>query len=222
MSVYHRLVRISTLLTWTALAGASWAAGTSFESELAAIQHEWEVANYQVIGEQQRKAAFATLVEHAARFSAAYPERAEAAAWEGIVLSTYAGEVSAMSAMKYAKAARAALTRAERMDADTLNGGAYASLGALYFKVPGGMLGFGDDAVAEEYFTKALAVDPDNIDSNYLYGEFLLDQERFAEALIVLNRALGAPVAATRPIFDAGRRAEIRALIAIAQRETGV
>jgi tetratricopeptide (TPR) repeat protein len=187
---------------------------------LAAIQNEWAAANYGTAGKSARSDAFEALVEHAAAFHARYPDRAEAVAWDGIVLSTYAGEVGAMSAMKYAKAARAALEGAEKLDPTALEGGIYASLGALYSKVPGGFMGFGDDELAARYFEKALAVDPDNIDNNYFFGEFLLDQGHYARARTVLEHALEAPVAAGRPVFDAGRRAEIRALLAVAERKT--
>jgi tetratricopeptide (TPR) repeat protein len=190
-----------------------------FGQGLAAIQSEWATANYQTKG-KQRDAAFTALVDHAAQFRSRYPERAEALAWEGIVLSTYAGEVGAMSAMKVAKAARAALEHAEKLDPTALSGGIYASLGALYSKVPGGLVGFGDDVLAARYFEKALAVDPDNIDNNYFYGEFLLDQGAYARARTVLAHALAAPAVVDRPVFDAGRREEIRALLAVAERKS--
>src|SRR5688572_3651041 len=118
-----------------------------FGQGLAAMQSECAAANYQT-KDKERDAAFAALVDHAAQFRARYPERAEAQAWEGIVLSTYAGEVGAMSAMKVAKAARAALEHAQKLDPTALSGGIYASLGALYSKVPGGLIGFGDDVLA--------------------------------------------------------------------------
>jgi tetratricopeptide (TPR) repeat protein len=203
-----------------AVALAAPAFADDFDDGLAAIQNEWAVANYQTTGKAARSDAFGALVEHAATFRAQHPGRVEAIAWEGIVLSTYAGEVGAMSAMKYAKAARAALESAEQLDPTALEGGIYASLGALYSKVPGGFMGFGDDALAEQYFEKALAVDPDNIDNNYFFGEFLLDQGHYGRARAVLEHALEAPVAAGRPVFDAGRRAEIRSLLAIAQRKS--
>jgi tetratricopeptide (TPR) repeat protein len=215
--------RYSCALAALALvAGVGSAATTesTFTADLAAIEHEFDVANFEKKDETARKAAFEELVHHAAELSKKYPDRVEAVAWQGIVLSTYAGEVSAMSAMKYAKAARAALLKAEGMDPEALNGGLYASLGALYSKVPGGLIGFGDDELAAEYFTKALQVDPNNIDSNFFYGEFLVDQGDYAEAITVLDRALNAPTVETRPAFDAGRRAEIRELLATAQRET--
>ena len=190
-----------------------------FGEELAAVQNEWATANYET-ADKQRGEAFAALVTHAGQFRARYPERAEAVAWEGIVLSTYAGEVGAMSAMKYAKAARAALEQAEKLDPTALSGGIYASLGALYSKVPGGFMGFGDDTLAAQYFAKALAVDPDNIDNNFFYGEFLVDQGAYGRARTVLEHALAAPTVADRPVFDAGRRKEIRALLAVAERKS--
>lgn len=202
----------------SALSGPAFA--DDFGDDLAAIQNEWAAANYGATGKSARGDAFAALVEHAAAFRAEYPGRAEALAWDGIVQSTYAGEVGAMSAMKFAKAARAALESAEKLDPTALEGGICASLGALYSKVPGGFMGFGDDKLAARYFEKALAVDPDNIDNNYFFGEFLLDQGHYARARVVLEHALEAPVAADRPVFDAGRRAEIRSLLAIAQRKS--
>lgn len=203
------------------VAGVGSAATTepTFTADLAALEHEFDVASFETKDESARQAAFELLVRHAGELGNKYPDRVEAVAWEGIVLSTYAGEVGAMSAMKYAKAARAALLRAERMDPEALNGGLYASLGALYSKVPGGLIGFGDDELAAQYFLKALQVDPNNIDSNYFYGEFLVEQGNYTEALAVLDRALKAPSVETRPAFDAGRRAEIRELLATARRE---
>jgi tetratricopeptide (TPR) repeat protein len=214
----RKLRILATVLAATVVSAPSFA--DEFGDGLAAIQQEWATANYQTTDKAARGDAFAALVDHAAAFRVRYPARAEALAWEGIVLSTYAGEVSAMSAMKYAKAARAALEGAEKIDASALAGGIYASLGALYSKVPGGLIGFGDDELAAKYFAKALAIDPDNIDNNYFYGEFLIDQGEYARARTVLERALAAPTMVNRPVFDAGRRGEIRSLLTVAQRKT--
>lgn len=196
------------------------AEGLSFADELLSIQREFDTASFSALEKSERRQAFQALVEHAARFSERYPEEVEAVAWNGIVLSSFAGEVSAMGALKYAKAARIALHQAEAMDPNALDGGIYASLGALYSKVPGGFVGFGDDELAAEYFQKALNVNPNNIDSNYFFGEFLIDQEQFQRAVTVLQTALAAPTITARPSFDAGRRATIRELLAQAQRET--
>ncbi len=200
---------------------AAHAAANSFDSDLAALREEWASAAYKPQDKHARAAAFESVVDHATKLSAANPQRVEAVAWEGIILSDYAGEVSQLSAMKYAKAARDALLRAEKMDPTALDGGVYVSLGALYSKVPGGIIGFGDDELAAEYFNKALAVDANNIDNNFFYGEFLLDKGEYAKAAAYLKHALDSPPLKDRPIFEEGRRAEIRTLLAAAQRKMG-
>ena len=208
------------LTTWVAVSAIACcfavpAAGADagFEQALHGIQHEWEAANYGTGPKAERRAAFDALVEHSAQFAEQYAAEPEAIAWDGIVLSTYAGVVSKLSAMRYAKAARERLHQAEAMDPTALSGGIYASLGALYSKVPGGFMGFGDDELAEQYFQKAISVDAANLDSNYFYGEFLLEHGRAAEAVTYLTRALESPTVEGRPMFDAGRRAEVRALL---------
>jgi tetratricopeptide (TPR) repeat protein len=208
-----------SVLGLIAVAAPAATASGNFAEELLSLQQEFDRASFGELGKGERKAAFAALVEHAADLSVRSPDRVEALAWNGIVLSAYAGEVSAISAMKYAKAARVALTEAEAMNPTALDGGIYASLGALYSKVPGGFVGFGDDQLATEYFAKALAVDSGNIDNNFFYAEFLLGQEQYTQALTVLQRALEAPASESRPLFDQGRRQAIRALIDSAERE---
>jgi hypothetical protein len=87
---------------------AAAAEATAFSDELLAIQREFDAASFSGLAKSERKQAFEALVEHAGDFSARHPEAVEAVAWNGIVLSSFAGEVSAFSAMKYANAAREA------------------------------------------------------------------------------------------------------------------
>jgi hypothetical protein len=217
MKILTITLTAAAVVAGSAMSLTAAAGGAAYDDELLSIQREFDQASFGDLGGNRRKQAFEALVEHAADFSGRYPDRVEAVAWNGIVLSTYAGEVSALGAMKYARAAREALHRAEAIEPTALDGGVYASLGALYAKVPGGIVGFGDDELAAGYFVKALAVDEDNIDANYFYGEFLLEQEDFTNAARVLRRALDAPAVDSRPLFDSGRRAEIRALLARAE-----
>jgi tetratricopeptide (TPR) repeat protein len=56
--------------------------------------------------------------------------------------------------------AKAAAGRALKLNDKALAGSAYTSLATLYAKVPGWPIGFGDKAKAEEYFKKALAINP--------------------------------------------------------------
>ena len=61
---------------------------------------------------------------------------------------------------------------------------------------------------------QALSVNPDGIDPNYFYGDFLYQAGRYDEAALVLQTALQAPDRVDRPLADAGRRQEIQAVLA--------
>jgi tetratricopeptide (TPR) repeat protein len=94
---------------------------------------------------------------------------------------------------------RQRLDEALKLNDKALNGSAYTSLATLYAKVPGWPVGFGDKERAEEYFKKALAINPDGIDPNFFYGEYLADAERYAEALQPSRKgAQGAAPAGSR------------------------
>ena len=100
-----------------------------------------------------------------------------------------------------------------------LNGSIYTSLGSLYYQVPGWPIGFGNDDKAEKYLKKALALNPDGIDANFFYGDYLLEEGRYQEAVAALEKALHAPARPEREIADAGRRAEIQAKLKQAKDE---
>jgi Tfp pilus assembly protein PilF len=73
---------------------------------------------------------------------------------------------------------------------------------------------FGDDEQAEKNLKQALQINPNGIDPNYFYGDFLLQDDRYDEAKTYLNRALQAPERPSRPLADAGRKQEIKAALA--------
>jgi tetratricopeptide (TPR) repeat protein len=186
----------------------------SLETGLAEVQAGWAKANYESQSGDAKVAAFEALSKRAAALVEAYPGRAEPLIWQGIVLSTYAGAKGGLGALGLAKQSRAALEGAMKIDPNALQGSAYTSLGTLYYKVPGFPLGFGDKKKAREYLERALALNPDGIDPNYFYGEFLFEQDDYAQALGHLQQALRAPDRAGRELADAGRRSEIRDLMA--------
>ena len=61
--------------------------------------------------------------------------------------------------------------------------------------------------------TQAIALNPDGIDPNFFYGEFLLESDQPAEAIRYLERAVAAPPRPGRRVADAGRREEARQLL---------
>ena len=88
-----------------------------------------------------------------------------------------------------------------------------ASLGSLYYQVPGWPLGFGDDDKARQMLQKGLQVNPAGIDANYFYGDFLRDQKDWKGAEAALAKAVAAPPRAGRELADQGRRKEAQAML---------
>lgn len=56
--------------------------------------------------------------------------------------------------------------------------------------------------------------DPRGLDNNFFYADFLNDEGKPVQAKTFVLRGLQAPVSQSRPVWDAGRRDEMRALLA--------
>lgn len=176
------------------------------------IQHDWEVIRYQMpVSEREKR--FEALAAKAHKASEAYPGRAEPLVWEGIVVSSVAGEKGGLGALGLVKQAKALYESAIAIDGNVLDGSAYNSLGVLYYKVPGWPVGFGDKAKAKDLLQKALSINPKGIDPNFFYAEYLVETNQSDQAASYLEKALNAPPRAGRQIADAGRKDEARALL---------
>jgi tetratricopeptide (TPR) repeat protein len=220
MSHFRRILFVCASL----FASSSFAAVTpdpAFDAELASIQQAWARVNYETPAGDQRIDAFAALEQRAEKFVHDHPARAEALIWEGIIESSYAGAKGGLGALSLCKEARGNLEAALKLDPNALNGSAYTSLGALYYKVPGFPVGFGDDEKAGQLLQKALALNPNGIDSNYFYAEYLYEQGEYQEALQYLDRAGKAPPRPGRETADKGRHGEIAALTAKVKAKLG-
>ena len=181
--------------------------------DLGTLQHAWAQANYQT-GEDQKVDALSAVADRVRAATEANPADAELLIWKGIIVSTLAGAKGGLGALGLAKEARASLEQALQINAQALDGSAYTSLGSLYHNVPGWPIGFGSDKKAREHLAKALAINPDGIDSNYFMAEFLLDEGEYQAAKDHLDRASRAPARPGRAIADAGRHQEIAAMMA--------
>ena len=198
------------ILMSTALLVGIAVAGEPATGSVNQVRDRWAQINYQ-LPKPQREAAFEELLHQSEKIRQANPRDAAALIWEGIVLSSLAGEKGGMGALGLVKRARADFEAAIKLDASALDGAAYTSLGALYYQVPGWPLGFGDDAAARTMLRKGLAIDPDGIDANYFYADFLRDQKDWAGARTAFQKALAAPARPGREVADAGRRQEAQA-----------
>jgi tetratricopeptide (TPR) repeat protein len=207
---------VKTLLTAGLLLCFSAATMAALDNDILDLQQRWASTNYSMSGDEQGK-AFATLTADARKLVQDNPDRAEPLVWLAIILSSDAGATGGISALGKVKEARGLLERAEQIDAGVLNGSVYTSLGSLYYQVPGWPIGFGNDAKAELYLHKALAINPDGIDPNYFYGDFLLEEGKPAEAIRFLEKAQVAPPRPDRVTADKGRQDEIARKLQLAR-----
>ena len=188
--------------------GDSAAAATS----LAKLQQRWAEINY-TLPPGEQAAAFSYLGDEADQLVERYPDAAELHIWAGIIRSTEAGASGGLGALGLVKQAKKELETALELNPLALDGSAYTSLGALYYQVPGWPLGFGDEQKAEWHLQRALAINPEGIDSLYFWGDYLHEQGRDAEARQALERALMAAPRSGRELADSGRRDDIRQLM---------
>jgi tetratricopeptide (TPR) repeat protein len=193
------------LLPITAFAG--------LDEDLRALQDQWAEIKYRRPAREHEK-EFADLSRTADAVRGRHAGRAEPQIWYGIIVASYAGARGGLGALSLAKDAKKALEQALEADPKALDGSAYTSLGSLYYQVPGWPIGFGSDDKARELLEKALALNPDGIDSNYFYGDFLYRTGDREGARRALQKALQAPPRPGRTLADEGRRKEIESLLA--------
>ncbi|WP_282284934.1 tetratricopeptide repeat protein [Pseudomonas sp. PS02302] len=179
---------------------------------LAQIQQRWAEIQYR-LPSTEKPAAFEQLAGEARAFTQAAPQSAPALIWQGIVLSSWAGAQGGLGALSKVKEARTDLEQALKLDPKALQGSAYTSLAALYDRVPGWPIAFGDASEADRLLQQALALNPNGIDTLYFWGDHLYRQKRYAEARAALLKAQQAAPRPGRELADQGRRGEIAALL---------
>jgi cytochrome c-type biogenesis protein CcmH/NrfG len=186
--------------------------------DVVPLQQRWAEVKYQTPGDKQA-AEFERLAQEADVVVQKNAGAAEPLIWQGIILATWAGAKGGLGALGLCKKARISLEAALKIDPSALQGSAYTSLGSLYYQVPGWPVGFGDDDKAEQLLKQALTINPDGIDSNYFYGDYLIEQDRYKEAVAVLEHAASAAPRPGRELADEGRQKEIAEKLAKAKAE---
>lgn len=185
----------------------------SLDEEIYYLQTEWARIRYDVPDHDAKIEQYEELGEYAAKVTETFPDSAEPKIWEGIILSTAAGEKGGLSALGLVSRSRKLLEQALAIDETALQGSAHTSLGSLYYQVPGWPLSFGSNSKAEEHLKAALGINPDGIDPNYFYGDYLRSVKRYDQAEAVLEHALEAAPRPGRELADSGRREEIETVL---------
>ena len=181
------------------------------------LQSGWAIANYQLTDKEQIT-AFEALIAKGEASLDLNSNDAEIHVWTGILQSTLAGAKGGLGALSLAKAAKAHLESAIELDGTVLSGSAYTSLGVLYNSVPGWPIGFGDKKKSLKNLKRALEINPNGLDSNYFYADFLVSKKDYTDAKSYFEKALRAAPRTGRELADAGRRNEIQLALANIQK----
>lgn len=187
-------------------------AGDQLENAIAELQHGWAKVLYQT-PQTQKEVTYQDLVAQAKLAVTNFPGRVEPMVWEAIILSSYAGFVNGLGSLGNLQTAKELLLSAEQMDPTAMGGMIPMVLGVIHYKAPHWPISFGENGKARTNLEAALQYDPDGIDSNFYYGEFLVQQREFDNARTHLEKALAAAPRPGREDADEGRKAEIGQLL---------
>ena len=211
MTPISRSVFLSIVLVASAgLCAVPAEAADAAAAEVHRLQSTWEAIKFGVPeGDEQTKKMDA-LGEDADAVAARFPDSVEVQIWDGIITSERASMASMFSALGLAKRARDILEEAYKMAPAKLDAGAPASLGVLYYRVPGFPVGFGDKAKAQQLLEQAVKLAPTGLDAWYFYGDFLYEQKEYPKATEVFRHALSLPPHPDRPVWDKNRRLVIK------------
>jgi len=182
---------------------------SGLEKQLETIKAKWATAKYEAKGDEQA-AAFDELINLTDNLVAQHPNQATALLWKGTVLSTYASIKGGSGALSMVDKARDDLEAALALDDMVESGLGHAVLGALYYRVPGWPLSFKDNKVAQAHLERALQINPDSVDANYYYGDFLAKQKQYDAAKTHLAIVLSTPA---KDIYVVGRQTEAQATL---------
>jgi len=181
----------------------------SLEDSIKNIEAEWASIYYSTAKSKQGP-AYAQLLVKTTSLVQQYPNAAEPLFWQAVLKATYADLQDPFSALGAIHEARDLLVKAIKINPQTMAGSAYVTLGTLYYMVPKWPVSFGDDDTAKQMLETALKINPDGIDANYFYGEFLRLHNKPNDAAIYLERASSAPARAEQLYADNQLKAEAK------------
>jgi len=182
-------------------------------NSVQAIESEWASIYYN-LPKISQEAAYDALLKKTVKLAEQYPTSSEPLFWQAVILATNAELQDGFSALNAIHKSRDLLLKSINMNPQTANGSAYVTLGSLYYMVPKWPIAFGDTKKAEQMFQAALKINPNGIDTNYFYGDFLLANNQAEEAEKYFERALSAPTREDQPFADNKLKEEVKLALA--------
>jgi tetratricopeptide (TPR) repeat protein len=211
MSFANRAISLLFSIILLTLSGYAQAAAP--DESVVTLRTNWAKAKFQTPG-GQKLAALDQVINEADSLNKQYPDDARVMLWYATALSSYAQLKGGVGVLPRVKKARSLLEEALTKQPRVENGLGYGVIGAMYARVPGWPVAFGDKKKARKFLEAAVKIDPKGSDSNYYYGDFLADEGDSENARRHLEIAKNAPIRKGYEIQDKGRKTEIEASLA--------
>lgn len=198
----------TTFVALLLLATQCWADASS--NSMQTLESEW-ASIYYTTPRKNQSSAYETLlkkVQHLQDQDKA--QKADLLYWQAVLIATRAELQDGFNALKSIKKAKDLLDEALQINPQTANGSAYVVLGTLYYMVPKWPIAFGDDEKAQQMFQQALKINPNGIDTNYFYGDYLLGKNQTTQAQHYFEKALAAPIRKHQAMADSRLKNEVK------------
>jgi tetratricopeptide (TPR) repeat protein len=188
-------------------------ASDTLEDAVRSIENDWSSIYYQPQS-NNKLASYDKLLEKTKQLTEQFPRSSETLFWKAVILATEAEHQDGFTALQSINQAKDLLEEAISINPKTANGSAYVTLGTLYYMTPKWPIAFGDNQKAEELYKQALQINPDGLDANYFYGEFLLSNNQPKSAQYYLEKALTIPSRKEQFFADDQLKLEVKQLLA--------
>jgi tetratricopeptide (TPR) repeat protein len=178
---------------------------TAHSNNLAAqidyIESEWAKIYYSPT-ESDKALNYKTLLNRTRSLLKQNKEASDLLFWEAVLISSAAEHSDPLNALASIETARKLLLKTIEIDPNTMQGSAYVTLGSLYYQAPGWPISFGDKNKAEEFLKKALKINPNSLDANYFYADYLILQNKPIKAIEYLKKTLQLPIRENQSFAD--------------------
>ncbi|MFZ4503880.1 MAG: hypothetical protein ACOYM1_08010 [Methylovulum sp.] len=149
-----------------------------------------------------------------------YPQQPELIFFEALVTASRAEYLAPLAALDSIAYVRTILSQIITLKPSTMAGSAYVVLATLYHQAPAWPIAFGDDKKAEELFKAALTINPNSLDGNYYYGQFLVAKNAPKDAEFYFKQTVKIPLRPKQLLSDSQLRlAAQQALTQLAQQQ---
>lgn len=167
--------------------------------EINSIESDWaRVFYHSSKTDEIAKKEYSRLIARIQRLGIKYPDATEPIFWEANILASRAEHENIFTALVSIKTAKTLLKQVIQKDASTLGGAALVTLGIIHYEMP---LIYGN-SVAEKHLKEALKINPNGVDPNYFYAEFLHSINQAIAAIKYYKFALSAAVRPEQQFAD--------------------